>query len=270
MEYRKQEIRAGIFLLAAFFVFAAMVFAVSDIQSLFRKKKELRVLFAFSDGIEKNAQVRLSGLKIGKVTKVRVAPEHGDRVELTLEVYADALLREDSRAAVKTLGLVGGKYVEVTPGSPDAKELGPGGVLDGEQSLKMEDLTKAGLEVVGKLRNIALNLDRLLGDPALARNIKATVANVEQVTANIRAITAELNEHKGPVTETMKGLPELMKKLDAGIANLKAVTEKTDLIMGDNRKQIDATIDNVKETTKNLKELTDDVKKHPWKLIRKP
>ena len=270
MEYKKNEIRAGIFLLAAFAIFVAMVFAVSDIRSLFAKKKEIKVLFTMSDGIEQSAQVRLAGIKIGKVTNIRVAPEHGDMVELTLQIVDDAIIKEDSRAAIKTLGLVGGKYVELTPGSPDAHLVKPGGIIDGEQSLKMEDLTRAGLEVVGKLRSIAFNLDRLLGDPALARNIKATVANVEQVTANIRSITAEVNQNKGAVSETMQGLPDLMKKLDGSIANLKAVTEKTDLMMGDNRKQIDATLENVKETTKNLKELTEDVKKNPWKLIRKP
>ena len=66
MEYRRSEIRAGIFLLIAFTILAVMVFTVSDIESLFKKKKEVKVLFLYSDGIEKNATVRLSGVKIGR------------------------------------------------------------------------------------------------------------------------------------------------------------------------------------------------------------
>jgi hypothetical protein len=38
----------------------------------------------------------------------------------------------------------------------------------------------------------------------------------------------------------------------------------------DNKKNIDAVLDNVKQITQNMKEMTEDVKKHPWKLIRKP
>lgn len=270
MEYEKHEIRAGIFMLAAFVVFAAMVFAVSDLPSLFKKKKELTVLFSFSEGIEKNAQVRLSGIKIGRVKGIRVAPEHQDRVEVTLSVFEEALLREDSRAAVKALGLVGGKYVDLTSGSPGARELADGGVIQGEESLKMEDLTKAGLEVVAKLRNIAKNLDRIAGDPALARDIKNTVRNVEQVTSHVREITEKVNENKESLAQSLQGLPELMKKLDATVANLREISEKTDALMGENRKQVDATLENVKEISKNVKELTEDVKKNPWKLIRKP
>ena len=95
MEYRRTEIRAGIFLLLSFIVLAAMVFAVSDIRSLFKKKREVKALFLFSDGIEKNAQVRLSGVKIGKVANIRVAPEHGDKIELTLSVLSDTVTKED-------------------------------------------------------------------------------------------------------------------------------------------------------------------------------
>ena len=40
--------------------------------------------------------------------------------------------------------------------------------------------------------------------------------------------------------------------------------------MGDNKKNVDAVLDNVKQITQNMKEMTEDVKKHPWKLIRKP
>ncbi len=119
MEYRRTEIRAGVFLLLSFVILVVMVFAVSDIQSLFKKKKEVKVLFLFSDGIEKDAQVRLSGIKVGKVTDVRVAPEFADKIELTLSVLNDTVIKEDTKAAIKTLGLVGGKYVELTGGSPN-------------------------------------------------------------------------------------------------------------------------------------------------------
>ncbi len=137
MEYRKNEIRAGVFLLAAFAAFAVMVFAVSDLESLFKKRKEIKVIFGASDGIDKNAQVRFAGIKIGNVTKIRVAPELDDRVELTLSVYHDAVLKEDARASIKTLGLVGKKYVEIGGGTAGARPLQPGGTLIGEDALKM-------------------------------------------------------------------------------------------------------------------------------------
>ncbi len=266
MEYRRSEIRAGIFLVISFAIVVVMVFAVSDIQSLFKKKKEVRVLFSSGEGIEKNAPVRYSGMKVGKVESVRVAPEYNEQVEVTLSVYQDTVIKEDAKASIKTLGLVGGKYVELSSGSQAAPQLGPGKILKGEESMKLEDLTKAALVVVGKLTNIATNLDRMLGDPALARSIRTTVQNLQEVSSNIKTMTSSKDE----VAQALKEMPEVLKKIDANAAKLKDVTEKADKLVGDNKKNIDATMENIRETTKNLKEMTDDLKAHPWKIIRKP
>ena len=266
MEYRRTEIRAGVFLLLSFLVLAVMVFTVSDIQSLFRKKKEVRALFLFSDGIEKNAQVRFSGIKIGKVENVRVAPEQGDKVELTLSVFSDIVIKEDTKAAIKSLGLVGGKYVELSGGTPQAKPLARGAALIGDESLKLEDVSKAALDVIEKLRNIATNLDRMLGDPAMAKSLKTTVKNLQEVSENLKVMTSSKEE----VAQGLKNLPELLKKIDESATNLKAITEKSDKIVSDNRKNIDEMIVHFREMGKNLEEASEEVKKAPWKLLRKP
>ena len=266
MEYRRTEIRAGIFLLLSFAVLVVMVFAVSDIQSLFKKKKEVKALFLFSDGIEKNAQVRLSGIKVGKVSDIRVAPEFADKIELTLSIFSETVIKQDTKAAIKSLGLVGGKYVELTGGTPQAPLLEPGGVIIGEESFKLEDLTKAALEVAGKLKNIATNLEHMLGDPALAKSLKTTIQNLQEVSENAKAMTSNKDE----VAQTLKNLPVLLKKIDESADNLKALTEKSDKLMGDNKKNIDEMVEHFRDMGKNLKDASEEIKKAPWKLLRKP
>ena len=204
MEYRRQEIRAGVFLLFSFVVLAVMVFAVSDIKSLFKQKKEVKALFAFSDGIEKNAPVRYSGMKIGKVENVRVAPEQRTTIEVTLSVYSDTVIKKDARAAIKTLGLVGGKYVELSgriPGGAAARARTR--FCDGEEALKIEDMTKAALDVVAKLRNIATNLDHTLGDPATDPVAQDHDGKSAGGTANVKVMTSS----KAEVAQGLKNLP---------------------------------------------------------------
>jgi phospholipid/cholesterol/gamma-HCH transport system substrate-binding protein len=266
MEYRRTEIRAGVFLLISFTILAVIVFTVSDIQNLFKQSEDVRVLFLYSDGIEKNAPVRFAGIRVGKVTSVRVATELGDKVELTLSVFKDTVIKEDTKAAIRTLGLVGGKYVELAGGSPIAPLLKPGGVLIGHESMKLEDLTRTALDVIARLKKIAINLDRVLGDPAMAKSLKSIIQNLQETTANIKVMTS----NKDDVAQGLKSLPDIMKKLDESSTNLKAITEKTDKLIGENRENIDIMIENFKDMSKNLKETSDDVKINPWKVLRKP
>lgn len=273
MEYRKNEIRAGAIILTAFAVAVIMLFSVSDLQGLFRKRNHYKVVFQSNDGLEKHASVRISGISVGRVTSMRVAPELGNKVELALEVDADTVVKDDVKVSIKTLGLVGKKYVDISGGSVNAGTLASGAVLYGEESLKLEDLTKMAMDVVGRLKGVAQNVERIVqnvertvGDPALARNVKGAVENVHQITEDVKVMTSGKDE----VAQTLKNLPELLKKVDAAVANLKEITDKTDKLVGENRKNVDATMANVKEISGNIKELTEDVKKHPWKLIRKP
>jgi phospholipid/cholesterol/gamma-HCH transport system substrate-binding protein len=273
MEYRKNEIRAGVLIIASFTVLVVLLVTVSDLQGLFKKRKEYTAVFSVSEGLEKNANVRYAGIRIGRVKNIRVVPELGGKVALTLEVYAEAVVKEDARASIKTLGLVGRKYVEISGGSPAAQLLAPGGTIQSDEALRIEDLTRTGMEIATKVKQIAVSLDRLLGDPALSRSIKGTLQNVESATANIRDMT----ESKDQVSEAVRALPEIVKKLDANLANLKTIMETTESILGrtdallaDNRRQLDEVVENGKQISGNLKELTEDVKKHPWKLIRKP
>jgi phospholipid/cholesterol/gamma-HCH transport system substrate-binding protein len=273
MQYRKNEIRAGAFILISFIIMVVLLFSVSDLQGIFKKRNEYKVLFLSNDGLEKNANVRISGIRIGRVSGMRVVPELGNKVELTLDVFEDAVIKEDVKASIKTLGLVGKKYVDISGGTSSARQLRPGAVLYGEESLKMEDLTRMAMEVVDKLKGVAQNIEKIVqnvertvGDPALAKNIKGAVLNVNEITENVKVMTSSKDE----VAQTLKNLPDLLKKVDASVENLKEITEKTDKLVGENRKNVDATMDNVKEITNNLKEMTEDVKKHPWKLIRKP
>jgi len=266
MDYRRNEIKAGVFLLLAFTIMVVMIFAVSDVMSLFRNKKDIKVLFLASDGIEKNAPVRLSGLKVGKVVNVRIAPEQGDKIELTLSVFSDTVIKRDTKASIKTQGLIGGKYVELNGGSANSPAVEPDGMIIGEESFKVDDLTKMALDVVAKLKHIADNIDTMIGDPALAKSLKTTIANLQDVSSNIKDMTSNKEE----VAQSLKNLPEILKKLDASAESLKDITAKSDTIVTENKKNIDAAMVSFKEIAQNLKETTDDVKGHPWKLLRKP
>jgi ABC-type transporter Mla subunit MlaD len=171
----------------------------------------------------------------------------------------------------------------LTRGSQQAKPLEPGVTMIGEESFKLEDLTKAALDVVGKLTNIASNLDHTLGDPALAKSLKSTIQNLQEVSANVKDMTShkeevaqtlknleDMTSHKEEVAQTLKNLPVLLKKIDESADNLKSLTERSDELVADNKKNIDEMVVNVRDMTKNLKDLTEEVKQSPWKLLRKP
>jgi phospholipid/cholesterol/gamma-HCH transport system substrate-binding protein len=83
------------------------------------------------DGLANGTDVRLSGIKIGTVSKLELDPKTY-QAEITLRIHEDVKLPEDSSLMVTSSGLLGNQYVSITPGGSDVM-LKPGGVIANTQ-----------------------------------------------------------------------------------------------------------------------------------------
>ena len=90
--------------------------------------------------------------------------------------------------------------------------------------------------------------------------------NLDQILENVMAISKQVMN----ADASSQDLPVLLKKLDASVDKLKVFTEKSDKLVGDNKKNIDEMVEHFRDMGKNLKDASEEIKKEPWKLLRKP
>jgi phospholipid/cholesterol/gamma-HCH transport system substrate-binding protein len=99
----------------------------------------LTARFERIDGLAMGADVRISGIKVGKVLAERLDPETY-RAEVRFSVMSGVELPVDSSAAIVSSGLLGGKYLALMPGGDEAV-LKPGGEITLTQSsVNIEEL----------------------------------------------------------------------------------------------------------------------------------
>ena len=126
---------AVVLVVAAFFI----VFAYSSADIGAVSGYEVTAKFDRVDGVREGTDVRLSGIKVGTVVSEKLEPETYFAV-LTLSVENSVKLPTDTSAKVASDGLLGGKYIALTPGA-DEKLLAPGGEITHTQSaINLEDL----------------------------------------------------------------------------------------------------------------------------------
>src|SRR3989338_3712590 len=137
MEFQKDEIRAGVVIVICLAILGLFIFKIGDIQ-LFKSTYKAKVAFAIANGLEKESSVMFAGVPVGKIIDVKILSDkelvrpQDPRVVFTVEVDKSANIKKDSIASIKTMGLMGEKYIEVLPGSPESPTLAPGDVLLGE------------------------------------------------------------------------------------------------------------------------------------------
>jgi phospholipid/cholesterol/gamma-HCH transport system substrate-binding protein len=116
-----------------------LTFAYSSSQVRESDGYELRASFDRVDGLDRGADVRISGIKVGSVVDERLDPETF-RAEVRFTVRDNVHLPSDTSAAVVSNGLLGSKYLALTPGG-DIEMLKPGDEVTLTQSaINLESL----------------------------------------------------------------------------------------------------------------------------------
>lgn len=99
---------------------------------------DIYAYFSRTDGLLEGAQVRMSGMNIGKITKMELDERFRSRT--TLRILSQIQLPKDSAALIHTDGLLGSKYIEIQPGGDEAFIQPKGNVMHTQDSVIVEDL----------------------------------------------------------------------------------------------------------------------------------
>jgi hypothetical protein len=126
--------RIGIFVAFALAALSIGIFLIGNKEFLFTPTYVLKTDFQNVGGLDKGAEVRVGGIHEGTVSRIDLPAEPGGKVtvEMKLHTATENLIRKDSLASIKTEGLLGDKYVEISFGTEKAASLGNNDEVAGE------------------------------------------------------------------------------------------------------------------------------------------
>jgi phospholipid/cholesterol/gamma-HCH transport system substrate-binding protein len=131
------ELSVGFFLLLGILSLAYISINLGRLEIFGDNWYRVYALFDKAGGIKPGSVVEIAGVDIGVVEKIELEDY---QAKLTLKIRKDIKLQEDAIASIKTKGLIGEKYVEITPGGSD-KLIEPGGrIRETESAIDIEEL----------------------------------------------------------------------------------------------------------------------------------
>ena len=209
MEYwRKSEWKLGLFISCGIVLFGALIFTISNL-SFFQRGYDLRVLFNFVNGIENGAPVRLAGVEVGEVKNVKIIYDPDDEkplVEVDLLIEEGVLIRQNANILISTLGLLGEKYVEIFPGDKSRALVREGDILVGYDTVPMAKLSDLIYQIARKLDQTIDSMSNIFAKEEnkqdleeIIRNMKSLAANLDKLTINADDMIARVNKGEGTV-----------------------------------------------------------------------
>jgi phospholipid/cholesterol/gamma-HCH transport system substrate-binding protein len=145
-----RQVRVAALLVAGLLVLGYGVARVGAIFDVFADRYELVTLVPSALGLREGAPVTLAGQRIGQVSAIEFIPVRAKRgannllVRIAISERMRDQVRADSRAFLRTQGLLGDKFVDIEPGSVTAQVLGPGDTLATGPSVDMDEVIAQG------------------------------------------------------------------------------------------------------------------------------
>jgi len=266
------ELRVGITVIVASLVLAVLLFLMSNTAGLFTPRITIRSYFDNAQGLRVGAPVRLSGVDIGNVTRIRVVPDKDKQltpVEVTMKVSTKYIygLRRDSVTSLDTAGVLGETYLDIDstqavgPSARDGDTLPTQVHPDFNQVVRASQSTLQNLDALLKRADRILafaesgkgSLGKLIYDPTLYNRLSLTVADfqkvVEEVSSGQGSLGALINRN------------DAYEKFIATLDKMNGVMDEIQEGKGTAGKFVKdpSFYNNANDTVANLKKLTDDI-----------
>lgn len=139
------QLRVGALIVVALGVIAAAVFTLGSTTNLFARRYHLVAFLPSASGLNKGGQVTVAGQLAGVIDEIEFLPVDSDttrnlRILLSVDRALQSQIRRDSQARIRTLGLLGDKVFDITPGTPAFDPLVPGDTIPVAPSVDYEFL----------------------------------------------------------------------------------------------------------------------------------
>jgi len=139
MKQTHVEIWVGLFILAGFLAFCYLAFNLGE-MTLFSDAKRMTITADFDNisGVKKGSSVQIAGVPVGTVTRVILNDENV--AEISMKVERTLKIPADSVASVKSQGIVGDKYIQITLGGDNQLLQEGGKLVETESAVDIESL----------------------------------------------------------------------------------------------------------------------------------
>lgn len=216
------EFKVGIFVIIGLLTLAVIVFKIGDFE-FFTPGYNIHIIFNYVGGVDAGAPVKLSGVKVGELKNMEIFynKELGKtQVDVTVWITSNVDIRENSIAKVKTLGILGEKYLELTPGSVDNRTLKDGDVLFGQDPVSIEDMAEAINRAARDLNETIYSINNVIGNSEVRQSMREGIKDFEKVTKRANAILVKIDEGQGTVGKLI-GEDKIYRDLEELVADIK-------------------------------------------------
>jgi phospholipid/cholesterol/gamma-HCH transport system substrate-binding protein len=236
-QVRWSELRVGLTVIFASITLAVLIFVMTGTTGLFTRKILIRAFVDNAGGLRVGAPVRLEGVDIGNVTRIRVVHDPNRRVapvEITMKTttkYEDTM-KSDCAASLNTAGVLGEVFVDIDCRQASGKPLHTGDTLPTQDVPQLQDVIRA---TQGTIENVNVLLKRVDGIVSYIQNGQGSIGKIiydpslfdraNDTVRQLQEIATQINSPNGSIGKLINS-DELYNKANNAVDNLNKIIDE--------------------------------------------
>ncbi|PKO88097.1 MAG: MCE family protein [Betaproteobacteria bacterium HGW-Betaproteobacteria-12] len=226
MENKSHALVAGLF---AILLLAAGLFAIYWLGGVKDSTNDYIVVTRQNiGGLNPQAQVRYRGIRVGKVSDIRLDPEDPANILITISISQDVPLTQGTVAKLNYQGVTGLAHILLLENGRSSEPLRPDAAKPPRIAMipsLLDELGETGAATLREARQVLASLDAVL-NAENRRHLTATLANLETASASMKPALDNLN----------MTLLQMRKLLDErNVANLSAAVGEVGPLLAETR-----------------------------------
>ncbi|HNP59192.1 MAG TPA: outer membrane lipid asymmetry maintenance protein MlaD [Nitrospirales bacterium] len=137
MERGKLELIVGIFVLVGVICLGYLAIKLGKLELVGGDYYELQAEFSSTSGLKNGASVEIAGVEVGRVKNIGLKQ---DRAQVVLAIQDGITVFDDAIASIKTRGIIGEKFMELSPGGAGERLETGGTIIDTESGIDLEQV----------------------------------------------------------------------------------------------------------------------------------
>lgn len=247
METRANYILIGAFTVAGMLGILGFFLLFASVE-LDRQFDYYDVRFPSVSGLNNASDVRFSGLPVGQVVDVRLAPERDGTIVVRLEVDAETPIRADSVATIEAQGVTGVSFVGISGGTPEApflEDIAAGSIPEiqaGRSVLQVlsEDapaLLSETLMIVSEIGDLLTDENRnllksiLVNTESASAEFANSLQNFSTVADTVNAFADEISRFNSTLNTITEDLTTVLSTTNTTIEGIGLLTGETRLLV---------------------------------------
>jgi ABC-type transporter Mla subunit MlaD len=283
--YLKEEVKAGITVVAALLILSAFTILTGG-SRLFEDYDRYYVKVMNAAGLEAGAQVKIGGVRGGRVLDIRAPGGPGEKITITVGIEKGHDIYRGTKAVISQVGFVGDIYLLLTVDGTVDEKIPPGSEIPSAESVDFGILMAKVEAITESVHTLVKDVNSIFSERNI-RNIEEAVKNMNAAAAGMRElisrtkgdlsevldrVSVDLDRAEEAITAIKDAASEIGRTAGAAERTADAVTDASRQIkgaVGAQSRNIANLIGTINRTAETLEEVLQEIRNRPWSIIYK-